>query len=479
MSLLAVALLFLPGLLVARAPWTHVAPLSLAFWTLAAWWPPFAGPGRGGIVVSILAAALVLALLRLAPKHEAAPPPGWAPPPSPTPPARPGRPAPPLVSGPSFLVLATALGLLAPLPLWHHAPGPRLAFQTTTSRLLLWRDGVPVSGEPLLPLEPVGAHAPALATLAADVSHVTGLDPGPAQLWIVAVAAGLLLMGLYTLHAVWAPPLVAALGALVALAASPWPGFLSVWGEGEALLALGFLLPAFALLVSHASRSSAVAAAFMLAAGTLAQPLLATAAVVAASAVALGRYGLGRRAPGRHGPVRRPPAKRLALSFLLALALAAPGLAPLARALSAREALAIATGARAHELEAFALGLVLAAMTPLAFVHSARRRSAAARAGVAGVALVAALLLVARVHGWLAAGQLREATRAALSHAAQVTEPLDSICAAEGVREFVPALAGRSAGEPGVWVPPVYADEWAERERRPCRARLEHLPSRP
>ncbi len=98
-------------------------------------------------------------------------------------------------------MLAAALALLVPLPLWHHAPGPRLAFQTTTSRLVVWRDGIPASFEPLLPLEPVGAHAPALATLAADVSLLTGVDPGKAVLAVVAAAAGLLLVGLFALHA--------------------------------------------------------------------------------------------------------------------------------------------------------------------------------------------------------------------------------------------------------------------------------------
>ena len=235
MLLIALALALLPGLLIVRAPWPAVAPLSLAFWTLAAWWPPFAGPGRSRVVVAVLAASLLLALLRLVPKHAVPPPPGWRPPPAPERPARPGLPPPPLACAHSLVVLGTALAVLGPLPLWHHAPGARLAFQTTTSRLLVWRDGIPASYEPLLPLEPVGAHAPALATLAADISLLTGEDPARALLAVVAAAAGLLLVGLFALHATWAPPRAAALGSLVALAVSPWPAFLSLWGEGEAL----------------------------------------------------------------------------------------------------------------------------------------------------------------------------------------------------------------------------------------------------
>ena len=461
MVLLALALVLLPGLLVVRAPWTAVAPLSLAFWTLGAWWPPFAGPGRSRVVIAVLTASLLLALLRLVPKHELAPPPGWQPPPAPKPPARPGLAPPPLAGAPSLVVLGTALALLAPLPLWHHAPGPQLAFQTTAARLLVWRDGIPASFEPLVPLEPVGAHAPALATLAADVSLLTGADPGPALLWVVAAAAGLVLVGLFALHATWAPPQAAALGSLVALAVAPWPGFLSVWGEGEALVALAFLLPAAALLIGHASRSSAVAAAVLLAAGALAQPALAACVLLLACASVLGRRGPVIPAPGR-----------LAGSALLALVLASPGLVPLARALSARELLATLTASRTHELAPFAFGLLLAALAPLAFVQAAPRRSAASRAAVAGATLLAGLLLVARVHGWFASGQLSETTRTALARVAAVTSPLASICAGEGERDFVPALAGRRAGEPGPWMPRVYADEWARRERRPCDARL-------
>jgi hypothetical protein len=468
MLLIALALALLPGLLIVRAPWTAVAPLSLAFWTLGAWWPPFAGPGRSRFVVAVLAASLLLAVLRLVPKHEVPPPPGWQPPPERERRERPGLAPPPLAAAPSLVVVCPALALLAPLPLWHHAPGPRLAFQTTTSRLLVWRDGIPASYEPLLPLEPVGAHAPALATLAADISLLTGEDPAMVLLAVVAAAAGLLLVGLFALHATWAPPRAAALGSLVALAVAPWPGFLSAWGEGEALLALGFLLPAAALLLGHVSRSSAVAAAALLGAGALAQPVLAAGAVVLAFAFAL----------ARRGPVA-PAARRLAGSALLALVLAAPGLLPLARAVSAREALAIATAGRAHELVPFAFGLLLLALAPLAFAQAAGRRSSAARAAVAGAAVLAALLLVVRVHGWFGAGQLSESTRAALARAAEVTTPLDAICAGEGARDFVPALAGRRAGEPGVWIPRVYADEWARRERRPCRTRLEDLRSGP
>jgi hypothetical protein len=285
------------------------------------------------------------------------------------------------------------------VPLWHHAPGPRLAFQTTTARLLVWRDGVPATAEPLLPLGHVGAHAPALATLAADVSHLCGLDPARSLVLVVATGASLLLVGLFALHATWAPPVAAALGALVGLAAAPWPGVLAPWGEGEALLALALALPAAALLAGHASRSSAMAGAMLLAAAALAQPVLA-ALVGLAAAVAAGR----RRGPGRPG-----------LAVGLALALAAPGLWPLARSLSLREAAGTVIATQTGELPAAALGLLFASLAPIALLRLEPRGARARRPIAVAVALVATALLVARVHGWIAAGQMPGATRAALA----------------------------------------------------------------
>ncbi len=453
------ALALLPGLLVVRAPWTVVPALSLAFWALSAWWPLLASLGRGRVVWAALVASFLLSLLRLLPKHEVAPPPGWAPPPLPPPPAHPGLPPPRLAAVASLLVLAASLAVLAPAPLWHHAPGPRLAFQTTTARLLLWRDGVPATAEPLVPLAPVGAHAPALATLAADVSRLSGLDPAPSLLLLVVAAAGLLLVGLFALHATWAPPRAAALGALVGLAAAPWPDFVRPWGEGEALLALAFALPAAALLLGHVSRSSAVAAGMLLAASALAQPVLAATVLLACTVAA----NLSPR-EGR---------SRLVFSWALALVVAAPGLWPLVRSLSPREAEGILLSVSPGELLPFALGLVLIAFAPLLFLRLAEPRSRRGRRATLALAAVGTVLLLLRVHGWIASGQLPAPVRAALFRLPVETDPLEVVCAPEGARDWVPALAGRKAGEPGPWIPRVYADEWAGRPRRPCVARLE------
>lgn len=458
------ALALLPGLLVVRAPFSAVPALSLGFWVLSPWWPPLAGLSRGRVVGGLIVSFFLLALLRLLPKHEVPPPPGWTPPPSPPPPPRPGLLPPPLASAPSLAVLLVALLLLAPVPLWHHAPGQDLAFQTTIARLLVWRDGVPRTAEPLLALAPVGAHAPALATLAADLARLSGLDPAPAVLIVTVASASLALLGLFALIATWAEPPAAALGALLALAVVPWPGFLLVWGEGEALLALAFLLPAAALLLGHASRSSALAAGLLLGAGALAQPALAAAAAAAVAAALL------------HGGPRVHPGtlRRMGEAGLLALVLAGPGLVPLARSLSLREAAALGSSLRPEELVAFAIGLLGAVLGPIVAARLAPGRSSREGPLAAALGAAAALVLLVRLHAWIAAGQLEPPWREALARVGSGPS-LEPLCAPPGVRDWVPALAGRPVGEPGPWIPPAYTDEWEARPRRACGAHLEAL----
>jgi hypothetical protein len=453
-ALAGFALLLLPGLVIVRAPWTAVAPLSLAFWTLSAWWPP-AAHGRSRLLAAALVAALLLTALRLLPKQEVAPPPGWREPTPPAPAPRPGLDPPPLRSWPSLLVLAAALLLLAPVPVWRNAPGARFAFQTTTARLAVWHDGLPRSGEPLLPLEPVAAHAPALATLVADVSLVARLDPGAAAPWVLAAAVALVLVGAYALHATWASPDAAAIFALSGLALAPSLDALAVFGDVEAIVALAFLLPAAALAVGHRSGASAVAAGFLLGAGSLAQPVLAAFAALASGAFALARAS-----------ERRPTAARLAWIVGIALATAAPGLLRLARTLSTDEALAVLGSIRPAELLWLALGLLCMAVAPIA-LRPARGRARPV------LAVAAAALLVARLAAWFAAGQLAPGVRAGLGNVSALVPQLAAVCAPDGVRDFVPALAGRRAGEPGIWVPPLHAEEWERRERRPCAATLE------
>jgi hypothetical protein len=502
-SILALAaLVLLPGVLVVRAPWTAVPALSLAFWVLTLWWLPFPAVSRARFVGMALAAFTLLAFIRVLPKHEVRP--GAGEPGGESPSggrdeqrasldvdSRPA--APPLVSGPSLVVLAASLALLVPFRLWRHAPGPQMAFQTTAARLLVWRDGLPLSGEPLLPLASFGAHAPALPTLAADVSHLSGIEPAPAVLLVTLATVGLLLTGLFALYATMAKPWAAALSALLGLALAPWPGSLATWGADGALVGLSLGVTGAALLVGHSSRSSAVAAGLLLGSSALGQPLLA-AVITGIAVVAVLWRPVARVALGTNAPERRAAAgRRLVLALGVALALAAPYLVRLGHDLSAREATAALTSPTPRDLRALALGAILLA-SAFAFaswlVPLRAREGGLARlrpregglaplrpreGGLAVLALVAvsAVLLVVRVDAWIARGQLRAQTQAAIVRAGAATGALDAVCAPEGARDWIPALAGRQAGEPGPWIPPAYRDEWAARARRPCVVRLE------
>jgi hypothetical protein len=447
-----VALLTLPGVLAVRAPWTTVPALSVAFWTLSWWWLPI--EGRSRLLVALLAVSAVLALLRLLPRHFVPPPPGHPVPPPPVSGPTTGK-APPLSSLPSMLVVAVVLALVAPFVLWANAPGREMAFATTSARLAVWRDALPWSYAPLLPLAPFGAPAPALATLAADLSLLCGLDPSRTVVLATLAAIGLALLGLYAFLATRLPAGAAALVATLALAAVPWPGVLAVWGEAGAVLALPLLLAAATLLTGHTSRPSAVAAGFLLAAAALAQPLLSLGALAAVT-VTGGRRDLPRRC----------------LAGGVALALALPGLLRAAQALSGREALSILAAVRPAEVGTFVGGMGL--VTLLALLTPRRRgRHLPLRVAAAALSVSAGVLLVLRVHGGLATGQLPLPVRSALARVSRRTSPLEAVCASPDVVDWVPALAGRPVGAsaPGAarpWVPPVLREESARGPRLPC-----------
>jgi len=508
-SILALAaLVLLPGLAIVRAPWTSVPALSLAFWVLTLWWPPFAAVSRGRFVGTALVAFALLASLRLLPKHEVLPDvPGAGESDGRRPPqgAETLRAAPSLVSGPSLLILTAALALLASFPLWCHAPGPEMAFQTTAARLLLWRDGLPLSGQPLLPLGSFGAHAPALPTLAADVSHLSGIEPAPAVLAVTLAFVGLLLIGLFALYATMTRPWAAALGALLGLALAPWPGFLVVWGEGGAIVGLALGISGAALLVGHSSRSSSVAASLLLGSSALGQPLLAAAIAAIAGAAALWRP-VAQTASGVEAGERRASARgRLVLALSLALVLDVPYIVRLGHDLSAGAAASALASPTLSDMRALALGLVfigsafalgcrLVPLHPnvgrLVPLHPSegglvplRTRPwglVVLRPGVGGrdvavftLGVVSAVVFLVRVDAWIAGGQLPARMQAAIARASAATGPLDIVCGPEGARDWIPALAGRQAGEPGPWIPPVYREEWAQRPRRACAAHLE------
>lgn len=448
------ALVLLPGLLVVRAPWVVAPALSLAFWVVSPFWPLLSGASRERSLLALLVAFGLFASLRLLPKHQVPPPAGWLPPPEPEPPPRPSLPPSPLASLPSLVVLVAALAALAPAARHSHAPGAGLAFQTTSARLLVWRDAVPRSAEPLLPLAPFGAHAPAIAGLAADVSQLSGSDPTACVLVVFAAALALALLGLFSLAGTRLAPRAAASSALAGAILLCWPKATALWGTGEPLLGLGFALPAAALLLGHASRSSAVAAGLLLAAGLLAQPLL-TLLAAAACAAAIVR---------RRSPV--PALRRLGWALATAALLGLPGSWPALRAVSLREAESVLTAVTRGELAGFGAAVV-------AFVLAATvaRRMGPLLERPAVLLPLAAVFTAALVRAEdlrLGHGQLPAESLQAIERLAESTSPLAVVCAPAAVIDWVPALAGRAVGEPGPWIPRVYRDEWASRRRRSC-----------
>jgi hypothetical protein len=471
-------------LLLVRAPWTTVPAFSVAFWALGWWWLPLGSRSR------LLAASLVLfgvlALLRFLPKHAVAPPPGYD-----------GPASSPLVTGPltgevprlrsrsSLQVVGVVLALLVPLPLWPHVPGGEMAFHTTSARLAAWRDALPPSYEPLLPLPHFGAYAPGLPTLAADVALLSGLDPGPSVALAAQLATGMLLLGLYALLATRLRPSIAALGALLGLAAAPVPTFLEMWGEGGPVLALALLLPAATLLLEHASKPSAVGAGVLLAAALLAQPFLAVMVGMAVAGwvawrrttdeghpeVEVSQSQIPRRTVEGWAPRDAGP-RRLALAFAVALVLAGPGLLRLARALSISEAADALGGIKGGELMGFVTGLALLGLAVL-LAHLLGVGRSPSRVLTGALVAVSTGMLLVGVHGAPAAGQLAPETLRALARLESEGRPLEAVCAPRGVLDWVPALGGRIPGwagkeGPKLWLPYALREEAARTPRPGC-----------
>jgi hypothetical protein len=453
------ALVLLPGLLVVRAPWTVVPALSVAFWTLSWWWLPVASRAAG--VRYALLGFGVLAVLRLLPRHQVPPPPDYeGPPPLPLVKGPTTGHAPSLRRVPALVVTAVAAALAVPLPLWPHVPGAEMAFHTTSTRLLLWRDAVPATYGPLLPLGSFGSHAPALPTLAADIAHLSGLDPGRAVVVAAQLSGALLLLGTFALLATRTRPAAAMLAALLGLAGAPWPRFLEVWGEGGPTLALALGVSAAALLIGHTSRPSAVAAGLLLGAALLAQPVLT---------VGLGlALALGSR-PGARS--------RLGLSSAVAVVLAAPGLLRLGRAVSLREVVGTLEAVSVTGLLRFATGLGLFALA-IFVAHRLSGSGTRPRALIGALIAVSAAVLLLRVHLGPAAGQLDPAARRALTKLDGQGHPTEAICGPPALIDWVPALGGRPPGvpsrdDPGPWIPHVLQEEWDGALPRQCSRTLD------
>ena len=243
------ALLLWPGLVVVRSPGSVVPFLSLSFWLLSWWWVP-AGRERSSFLETALVFFVVLSLLRLL---------------KPLPDGRPSR-----------LTLGVfILGFLCLVPLLWLPVAPGLSLASTEARLVAWREGLPATYEPLLPIRAFGAHAPGLPMLAADVVLLSGVAPHRAVLLVALLACGLLVIAASTLLAragrsrlgLALAGIVATLTLLAVRAGFALPG--------PATLAAALGLVALALLVRGTGRSPAVASGALLGAAFTVQALVA------------------------------------------------------------------------------------------------------------------------------------------------------------------------------------------------------------
>lgn len=419
-------LLLLPGLLVVRAPLAAVPSLSLAFWALSCWWVPLSG-GRERFLLAVLVTSGILALLRLRELVDA-----------------------PRLSRPALVVSAVVLLHLAPLFRPGGATGAEMSFHALAARLVVWNDGLPESLEPLVAIRPFGAHAPALATLAADVSLLSGRPVARCVALVALAAEGLLLLGLFAVYARRLPPAWAAAGAILGLAIARLPEALAPFGEGAPVLALALASGAAAIQARSSSARAAAAAGFVLGAAILAHDLVGL--------LALGGLVAALR-PWRSEAPRRSAGVLSATALLSAV----PQLHRLAAALSSVElrSLLFAWPASAH------LRWLLAVAALVALPAAAERLRSIPRPWplVVGVALVAGAGLSATIE-WRQGGSGIKAPPVPVLEWAAGLDPLASICTApnsSGI--WIPALVGRSVSAP--YLPGVYREEGAE-SRKPC-----------
>ncbi len=308
------ALLLLPGLAVVRAPWTAVPFLSASFWIVSWWW----GVPRLAFLRGALIASALLVLLRLL---------------QPLPSLRP--------RWPTVLVAAAAAARLLPYGAWPVAPGADMSLHSLSTLLLVWRDGVPRTYEPLLPIHAFGAYTPGLHALAADVALLSGLPAYRAAFLVSAAAHGLLTVAAYAALSRFFDRPVAALAAVVGLGMSRAPQSFFGWGANPSVLALAFVTAAAALLARGSGRAPAVAAGLFLAAAVVTHTMIAACALAAAP-LAVACIALAE--PAERGRVR----DRYLVAGLVAVLAALPLLARLDFTLSPAERAWLADHLRVH-----------------------------------------------------------------------------------------------------------------------------------
>lgn len=398
--LVLAALLLWPGLLIVRAPWPFVPFLSLSFWLVSWDWLPAGGPGRHRFLVVTLAFSALFSGLRLLKPLEAR----WP-------------------SWPTLVVLAVALGRLAPFFQWPVAPGLDAGFSSASALLLVWRDGLPASYRPLYPILGFGLGDAGLATLAADISLLAHIAPHRALLLATLASEGLFVLALFAFARRFWSASWSTLGA-VTLAALGLVALARADAAGGTPLALALATCGTALVLDARGRSARVAAGVLWAgAVAVSAPLVAVGALATvAMIVAM------RRSPGRVG-IAACVASLFAAPLLWrstdAGRLSAPDPLPLALLLLI-VTLIPATAGRWSWPDRTPWGLLVCAS--IAFV--ATREDWSSRSA----------RIVVSADDFAAAAWLRDNSR--------VT---DVVCSGdEGARAWIPALAGRAASPPRV-----------------------------
>jgi hypothetical protein len=312
-----------------------------------------------------------------------------------------------------------------------------MSFHALSSRLLLWRDGVPSSYQPLLPLQPFGGLGIGFSALAADVSMLCGLPVHRTTLLVALAAQGLVQIALFAVLARRMPPAAAALASVLALAMAPLPQAWLSEGADPAVLALAFALAA-AALHGRPGRSPAVAAGLLWAAALATDAPVAVAAALVGAVIAL--------------PTLRRAGAAVAITAAVALILASPALARLASVLAASDIVSVPLVGPDHVLMMLSVAIVTgAALVPTAATGRLRTILLCAL-GVASVAAAGRHLAAASRAVAITADDLRGMEAIALR-----TPLLETVCGAPGpVQEWLPAVAGRAASHP-------YVPEFLER----------------
>ena len=410
---LALLLLF-PGLALARARWTAVPFLSLSFWIASWWWIGAMGGGRRRFLLVLLAGFLVLAGLRLLKPWLAERP-----------------------SVASLAVLGGAAALALPHVLEPVPFGSDSSFRALQALLLVWRDGMPSSYEPLLPAAGFGASPTGLAGLAADVTLLSGLPVYRATVLVSHAGCGLLALALFALLRS-REEVAAAAGALVAVTSAVGLQ-LAMSPDSEVSWLASALVVASATIAGAGGAHRGLAAGVLLGAAMVTEPFVAV-------------FGLAAMAVAKPGLVGRDEAGLSALLWgsVAAIIVAAPFLWTIA--------IGLAAGTVSFEGQASttALAVMPVAIAGLVLPAMRRGRHASAetrrryRRPVLGVALLASLATGA------AAGVRRGGAQGVTGDDLQAmlwlvrhTRQSDAVCnTGEGGGPWIPGVAGRAVTRP-------------------------------